>query len=116
MGGLLSSARSTWKVGSSSTALQLQLNFVLKLRLVLKAVIAAGRTCQKRNRCRYWGQSGHGLVHCTCLLLTQSGHWQPDDQRSQKRNCPMVQFKGHSVLCIVKHIFKEIAMNDAQVG
>src|SRR5262249_43948782 len=50
------------------------------------------------------------------LLLTQSGHWQPDDQRSQKRNCPMVQFKGHSVLCIVNHIFKEIPMNDAQVG
>ena len=22
---------------------------------------------------RYWG-SGHGLVHCTCPLLTQSGH------------------------------------------
>ena len=40
MGWLLSSARSTWKVGSSSTALQLQLNFVLKMRLVLKAVIA----------------------------------------------------------------------------
>ena len=23
---------------------------------------------------RYWGQSGHRLVHRTCLLLTQSGH------------------------------------------
>src|SRR5262249_24906271 len=23
---------------------------------------------------RYWGQSGHGLLHCKCLLLTQSGH------------------------------------------
>jgi hypothetical protein len=25
----------------------------------------------------YWGQSGHDLLHCICLLLTQSGH-QPD--------------------------------------
>jgi hypothetical protein len=33
-------ARSTWKIGSSSTARQLQLGFVLKLRLVLNAVIA----------------------------------------------------------------------------
>ena len=23
---------------------------------------------------RYWGQSGHAVLHCTCLLLTQSGH------------------------------------------
>ena len=23
---------------------------------------------------RYWGQSGHALLHCKCLLLTQSGH------------------------------------------
>ena len=23
---------------------------------------------------RYWGESGHELVHCTCPLLTQSGH------------------------------------------
>ena len=22
---------------------------------------------------RYWGQSGHDLLHCTCLLMTQSG-------------------------------------------
>jgi hypothetical protein len=39
--GTITYARSTWKVGSSCTALQLQLNFVLKLRFVLKAVIAA---------------------------------------------------------------------------
>ena len=24
---------------------------------------------------RFWGQSGHRLVHCTCPLMTQSGHW-----------------------------------------
>jgi hypothetical protein len=29
---------------------------------------------EKRNRCRFLGQSGHGLVHRTCLLLIQSGH------------------------------------------
>jgi hypothetical protein len=23
---------------------------------------------------RYWGQSGHAVLHCICLLLTQSGH------------------------------------------
>ena len=23
---------------------------------------------------RFWGQSGHDLLRCTCLLLTQSGH------------------------------------------
>ena len=27
-----------------------------------------------RFRGRYWGQSGHGLLRRTCLLLTQSGH------------------------------------------
>jgi hypothetical protein len=27
-----------------------------------------------RFRGRYWGQSGHALLHCICLLLTQSGH------------------------------------------
>ena len=25
-------------------------------------------------RCRLLAQSGHGVLHCTCLLLTQSGH------------------------------------------
>ena len=25
---------------------------------------------------RYWGQSGHNVLHRTCLLLTQSGHRQ----------------------------------------
>ena len=23
---------------------------------------------------RYWGQSGHAILHCICLLMTQSGH------------------------------------------
>src|SRR5215475_4588353 len=32
---------------------------------------------EKRNRCRYWGQSGHALVQCKCLLLTQSGYLMP---------------------------------------
>ena len=27
-----------------------------------------------RFRGRYWGQSGHDLVHCTRPLMTQSGH------------------------------------------
>jgi hypothetical protein len=28
-----------------------------------------------RFRGRYWGQSGHALLHCICPLMTQSGHW-----------------------------------------
>ena len=28
---------------------------------------------------RYWVQSGHGLMHCTCPLMTQSGHLQEFD-------------------------------------
>jgi hypothetical protein len=27
-----------------------------------------------RFRGRYWGQSGHAVLHCICPLLTQSGH------------------------------------------
>ena len=27
-----------------------------------------------RFRGRYWGQSEHDVLHCICLLLTQSGH------------------------------------------
>jgi hypothetical protein len=23
---------------------------------------------------RYWKQSGHAVLHCICLLMTQSGH------------------------------------------
>jgi len=23
---------------------------------------------------RFWGQSGHAVLHCICLLLTQNGH------------------------------------------
>ena len=26
---------------------------------------------------RFWGQSGHDVLHCKCLLLTQSGHSRP---------------------------------------
>ena len=25
---------------------------------------------------RFWGKSGHDVLHCTCLLLTHSGHVQ----------------------------------------
>jgi hypothetical protein len=28
-----------------------------------------------RFRGRYWWQSGRALLHCICLLLTQSGHY-----------------------------------------
>ena len=27
-----------------------------------------------RFRDRYWGQSGHALVQCVCLLMTRSRH------------------------------------------
>ena len=38
------------------------------------AVHLLASTCT--DRCPLLAQSGHGLVHCTCLLLTQSGHVQ----------------------------------------
>jgi len=41
-------------------------------RMTLLQLAAAARFCAAHVRFR--GQSGHGLVHCTCLLLTQSGH------------------------------------------
>jgi hypothetical protein len=28
-----------------------------------------------RTGCPLLALSGHRLLHCTCLLLTQSGHW-----------------------------------------
>ena len=27
---------------------------------------------------RYWGQSGHAILHCKCPLMTQSGHRRPN--------------------------------------
>src|SRR5262245_20245234 len=37
------------------------------------------KTAPMRSHVRFRGQSGHGLVHCKCLLLTQSGHSQVTD-------------------------------------
>src|SRR5262245_16571997 len=48
------------------------LSWVLLRGLFIDSKIDAGV-----NVCfhgRYWEQSGHGLLQCTCLLLTQSGH------------------------------------------
>jgi hypothetical protein len=33
--------------------------------------------CGSPYRGRYWGQSGHALLHCICPLMTQSGHCSP---------------------------------------
>src|SRR5262249_27502750 len=38
-------------------------------RLTLTILLTNVRFCG-----RYWGKSGHALLHCKCLLLTQSGH------------------------------------------
>ena len=38
---------------------------------------------------RYWGQSGHALLHCTCPLMTQSGHG---------RGLPQSMFESHTML------------------
>ena len=35
-----------------------------------------------RFRGRYWGQSGHALLHCICPLMTQSGHSRADHMLS----------------------------------
>jgi hypothetical protein len=35
------------------------------------------QTCPGADVCfrgRYWEYSGHALLHCICLLVTQSGH------------------------------------------
>jgi hypothetical protein len=45
-----------------------------------------------RNRCRYWGQSGHRFLRRTCLLLTQSGH---DDCTAK---FPLTTQSGHRLL------------------
>ncbi|MGA7039285.1 MAG: hypothetical protein WBZ08_12975, partial [Pseudolabrys sp.] len=37
---------------------------------------APGSPQKTLTNVRYWGQSGHRLVRCTCLLLTQSGHYE----------------------------------------
>jgi hypothetical protein len=50
-------------------ALRAALKFLLR-RFGLKAV----KIGEVRNQCRYWGQSGHALLHCICPLMTQSGH------------------------------------------
>ena len=37
--------------------------------------MAPTRNCSNTpTNVRFRGKSGHRLVHCTCLLLTQSGH------------------------------------------
>jgi hypothetical protein len=42
---------------------------------------------------RYWGQSGHGVVRRTCLLMTQSGHGVAEFHRDY----PLVQLDPISV-------------------
>jgi hypothetical protein len=34
----------------------------------------AGHNIMCSANVRFWGQSGHELVHCECLLMTHSGH------------------------------------------
>ena len=41
---------------------------------------------------RYWGPSGHHVLHCTCLLLTQSGHQRPHSR-------PLSQWRLVSINC-----------------
>src|SRR5262249_14521274 len=41
-------------------------------------------------RVRFRGQSRHGLLHCTCLLLTESGHHVcPAKYRIRAQNGPL---------------------------
>jgi|RhiMethySRZTD1v2_1073278.scaffolds.fasta_scaffold59149_2 hypothetical protein len=42
---------------------------------------------------RYWGQSGHAFLHCTCLLLTQSGH-PPSGEEAEAVRCLLLSLGG----------------------
>jgi hypothetical protein len=37
----------------------------------MSPLLAQSRHCEKRNRCCYWGQSGHGLLQRICRLLVR---------------------------------------------
>src|SRR5262245_40327859 len=47
----------------------------LRLLWALVGIFYRGITFDVRFCGRYWRQSGHALLRCKCLLLTQSGHW-----------------------------------------
>src|SRR5262249_51982416 len=38
----------------------------------MSPLLAQSGHAEKRNRCRYWGQSGHGFLRRKCLLLTDT--------------------------------------------
>src|SRR5262249_22547161 len=57
------SSRSTTKAGKNS-----------KSPLIPKICSVRASFAEVRFRGRYWGNSGHDVLHRTCLLLTQSGH------------------------------------------
>ncbi|HEY6021470.1 MAG TPA: hypothetical protein VIY48_16680, partial [Candidatus Paceibacterota bacterium] len=44
-----------------------------KIAIGPKQISIVGPRADVRFRSRYWRQSGHGLLHCTCLLMTRSG-------------------------------------------
>src|SRR5262249_22500934 len=48
------------------------------LRCILP-LLRVNRTCLFALRMSAFRESGHAVLHCTCLLLTQSGHHSPRD-------------------------------------
>jgi hypothetical protein len=58
---------------------------------------------------RFQGQSGHGLMHCKCLLLTQSGHSKNVASRSV--------FESRSGIAILQYVVEdEVAQPDPAFG
>jgi hypothetical protein len=49
-------------------------HFSLRLIAFVTVRAAVSPFAGIRFRGRYWGQSGHALLHCRCPLMTQSGH------------------------------------------
>jgi hypothetical protein len=82
VGSALQSARSR-PLRTSGTRVRLKINSVQEEESRARCVIGNksnfGETrgilpCHVRLYGRYWGQSGHDVLHCTCPLMTQSGH------------------------------------------
>ncbi|MGB9041842.1 MAG: hypothetical protein WCC81_05165, partial [Pseudolabrys sp.] len=58
----------------------------LRLTIPQSLLATAGEIMSKRN-VRYLAHSGHRLLRCKCLLLTQSGH---------SRHCCLMAYSGPS--------------------
>src|SRR5262249_33599677 len=70
---ILSEDNATIRACVSKNKVPLRAHRMLGEHWVECPLLAHSGHAEKRNRCRYWGQSGHGILQCKCPLLTQSG-------------------------------------------